>query len=170
MPILVVSLPDGTEIDHDLSEGLMTIGRVSDSTIHIEDPSVSTRHAELTRRGNDYYLKDLGSTNGTNVNGEELSESKKLNAGDSIRFGNICAVYDPLSQSGSHALSNEKLEASKPAATSQRPEDFSNASPFQRKRVEKNVINKVSVAFFVLALLGFGAVAFLTFGLELPKF
>ncbi|MEI6351244.1 MAG: FHA domain-containing protein [Verrucomicrobiota bacterium] len=170
MPILVVSLPDGTEINHDLAQGLITIGRVADADIQIDDPSISIRHAELTRRGKDYYLRDVGSTNGTDVNGEAISQPKKLTSGDTLRFGNICAIYEPLSQSGSISLPEENPEASKPAASSQRPEDFGNASPFQRKRVEKNMANAVAVAFFALGFIGFGIVAFLTVMLEAPKF
>ena len=57
MPKLLVTLPDGSEVTHELTEDLVTVGRVSDNTIQIEDASVSSHHAELTLRGVDYVLK-----------------------------------------------------------------------------------------------------------------
>ena len=66
MPKLVIS-----EIAHELIEDLITIGRGSDNMIVINDPSVSTHHAQLQRAGETYRLKDLDSTNGTHVNGSQ---------------------------------------------------------------------------------------------------
>ena len=170
MPTLVVSLPDGAEVSYELTQAQMTIGRVAENAIHIEDPSISTRHAELTLIGKDYHLKDLGSTNGTQINGVDLTESKKLRDGDSLRFGNVCAVYQPQSLSGDRQLPTEKQEASKPAESSQKPTDFGNASPFQRKRGGKDIGGPIAIAAFVLAVLVFGAAAFMTISIVAPKF
>ena len=67
MPKLQVSLPDGTETTHELGENEISVGRVEDNMLQIEDGSVSSRHAILTLRGDDYVLTDIGSTNGTRV-------------------------------------------------------------------------------------------------------
>jgi len=69
MPKLTVSLPDGADAVHDLTEDLITVGRIEDNLIAIVDPSVSSRHAQLAKDDGDYVLRDLGSTNGTRVNG-----------------------------------------------------------------------------------------------------
>ena len=80
MPKLIVS-----GVGYDLVEQVVTIGRAPDNTIHIDDPSVSSRHAELRRVDKTYQLRDLGSTNGTRVNGIGASEIT-LHPGDRVRF------------------------------------------------------------------------------------
>ena len=69
MPKLKISLPDGITAAHDLTENSITLGRVADNAIQIDDASVSSHHAEFTRDGDEYSLKDLDSTNGTRLNG-----------------------------------------------------------------------------------------------------
>jgi hypothetical protein len=65
----------------------MTIGRRSDNDISLADLNLSRYHAELRTIGRDWYLSDLGSTNGTRVNGEALSGRRKLRPGDIIELG-----------------------------------------------------------------------------------
>src|SRR6476660_2286434 len=96
MPQLHVSLPDSGETTHDLSEALITIGRISENTLQIEDVSVSSRHAQLTLDDSgDYILRDIGSTNGTELNGKEIAPetNHKLQDGDKVRFGKIDTHY-----------------------------------------------------------------------------
>lgn len=64
-----------------------TVGRHEDSDIFLVDPSVSRNHAEIRIEGNAVVLDDLGSTNGTFVNGERI-ESRRMAVGDEITFGN----------------------------------------------------------------------------------
>ena len=66
-----------------------TIGRTEEADITIDDSRVSRRHARITRRGDDFMLEDLGSSNGTFVREEELRPNKpvKLVDGDDIRVG-----------------------------------------------------------------------------------
>ena len=47
MAKLSVSLPDGTDMTHELTEDVVTVGRVSDNVIYINDASVSSHHAEI---------------------------------------------------------------------------------------------------------------------------
>ena len=65
------------------------IGRSVEGAGRIEDPQVSRLHAELRLAGRAWTLRDLGSTNGTFVNGERLSRARELNAGDRIAFGSL---------------------------------------------------------------------------------
>lgn len=66
--------------------GEVTIGR-GNVEIVIEDPFVSTRHAKIERQANLFVIEDLGSTNGTLVNGEQLAGLHPLHNGDLIQIG-----------------------------------------------------------------------------------
>ena len=63
-----------------------TIGRGAENSLCVQATVVSRSHAELIRVGANYLLRDLGSTNGSFVNGDRVTE-RMLNDGDSLRFG-----------------------------------------------------------------------------------
>src|SRR4028118_1725004 len=130
MPKLQISLPDAPQVSHDLTEETITIGRVDDNAIHIDDGSVSGRHAELVRSGEDYILRDLNSTNGTRVNGKRITE-QALKDGDKLRLGNIEAAYHSENPSHAQPLPAAEEVLATPATASERPSDFGNASPFR---------------------------------------
>ena len=73
---------------HDLNVDKTTIGRVEDNTFQIADPSVSSHHCEIVLRGSDVVIHDLGSTNGSFINGEKISESV-LKPGQTLKLGQI---------------------------------------------------------------------------------
>lgn len=94
MPKLLVTLPDSGEVRHDLTEPVITLGRLDENALPIDDPSVSSRHAHLVvQDSGNYQLCDLNSTNGTRVNGERVTEAT-LRPGDRVRFGKVEAVYE----------------------------------------------------------------------------
>ena len=73
----------------------MTIGRDSTNEIVINDAEVSRRHARLTFQGGKYVLEDLGSTNGTFVNGQRLAGPRVLKPGEVVSFGEqIVLVFE----------------------------------------------------------------------------
>src|SRR5512133_3501634 len=73
----------------------MTIGRDSTNEIVINDAEVSRRHARLTFQGGKYVLEDLGSTNGTFVNGQRLAGPRVLKPGEVVSFGEqIILVFE----------------------------------------------------------------------------
>ena len=65
-----------------------TVGRVEDNTFHIADASVSSHHAEIILRGSDILIRDIGSTNGTFINNEKITEAV-LKPGQTLRFGQV---------------------------------------------------------------------------------
>ena len=65
-----------------------TVGRVEDNTFHIADASVSSHHAEIILRGSDIVIRDIGSTNGTFINNEKITEAV-LKPGQTLRFGQV---------------------------------------------------------------------------------
>src|SRR6185312_9374603 len=73
---------------HDLNVDKTTIGRVEDNTFQITDPSVSSHHCEIVLRGSDVVIHDLGSTNGSFINGDKISESV-LKPGQTLKLGQI---------------------------------------------------------------------------------
>lgn len=76
-----------------LGEDLTTIGRASDNTISFAgDSNVSRYHLEIENRGGGYYLIELGSSNGTTVNGGRVSAEKLLEDGDIITLGNSAVI------------------------------------------------------------------------------
>ena len=70
-----------------LSAPQMSIGRSSINEIVLNDPEISRRHALFSREGHQYTVQDLGSTNGTFVNGQRCTGVVSLKDGDLIEFG-----------------------------------------------------------------------------------
>lgn len=76
----------------------LMIGRDSTNEIVINDAEVSRRHARLTFQGGKYVLEDLGSTNGTFVNGQRLAGPRVLKPGEVVSFGEqIVMVFEMIS-------------------------------------------------------------------------
>ena len=73
--------------DFPLDKPELFIGRDLGNDIVINDPEVSRRHARLYLQGNAYIIEDLGSTNGTSINGQHLTGPYMLRAGELITFG-----------------------------------------------------------------------------------
>jgi hypothetical protein len=73
----------------------ITIGRDPTNTITINDAEISRRHARLSYQGGKYVLEDLGSTNGTFVNGQRLAGPRVLKSGEVVSFGEqIVLVFE----------------------------------------------------------------------------
>jgi pSer/pThr/pTyr-binding forkhead associated (FHA) protein len=121
--------------------------------IVIDDPSVSSRHAQMELVGETYRLKDLESTKGTKVNGVPITETV-LRFEDRIRFGAIEARYEPDVRGSQPLPELESIEA-KPAESSASPSGFGNASPFRQRSTSRDRLQ--------LAVLGIAAIAALAF-------
>lgn len=72
--------------EYDVGHGL-TLGRGDAADVRLEDPFASSRHARIDRQGEVLVIEDLGSTNGTYLNGEPLTGPQPLHVGDRIRIG-----------------------------------------------------------------------------------
>ena len=82
-----------------LEHAVVNIGRDLANDVAIRDGQVSRYHLRLTLHGQDYHLEDLGSTNGTRVNGVQVSGRTRLNDGDMIALGDsILLTYDLVYQ------------------------------------------------------------------------
>src|SRR4051812_48408197 len=69
------------------------IGRGDGATLQLTDTGVSRQHASIRREDRDYWLVDLGSANGSYVNGVELTAARVLRHGDRVQFGNSTLVF-----------------------------------------------------------------------------
>ena len=86
-------------VAHELVANVITVGRAPLNHVIINDPSVSAQHATLMRVGNAYRLKDLRSTNGTQINSGSITRAE-LNDGDRIRFGSAVAIFVECRRTG----------------------------------------------------------------------
>jgi len=82
---------DSTKVQR-LESETTSIGRHPENDVVLTCPSSSSRHAAIKKAGDDFYIQDLGSSNGTRVNGADVEEAK-LKDGDRIGFGDVQAVF-----------------------------------------------------------------------------
>jgi pSer/pThr/pTyr-binding forkhead associated (FHA) protein len=75
-------------------DGSATIGRSPAVEIQIDDPFASGRHARIYERGGLFYVEDMGSTNGTYLNGERVDAQELLRGDDRIRIGDTEFRYE----------------------------------------------------------------------------
>ena len=78
-----------------LGSGPILIGRAEDSTLVLDDDYASTRHARLTQQGQEYFLEDLGSTNGTYLDRARVTTPTPVPIGVPIRIGRTVIELRP---------------------------------------------------------------------------
>ena len=84
---------DGDRVVFELERAVLLIGRDDDADVRIDEALVSRAHARLERRGAEYVLLDLGSTNLTMVNGERV-DVRALRHGDELQFARARCIYE----------------------------------------------------------------------------
>jgi Protein of unknown function (DUF3662)/FHA domain len=91
LPAASIVMADGNRVV--LGPETLTIGRLPESAIVVNDPNASRRHAEIRRVGSDVLVVDLNSTNGTRVNGAPVKE-RKLADGDQVVIGTTVLRFE----------------------------------------------------------------------------
>ncbi len=94
---LILKFKDTVISEFELNQEETTIGRKPENTIHIDNLAVSSKHARVLKIGKKVILEDLGSTNGTLVNGQETSKHI-LNNGDVITVGKHTLTFVSLEE------------------------------------------------------------------------
>lgn len=94
MPELIVKYPDRAPDRFPLGRLRITLGRSARNDLCIPDPFASRVHAEVRREGEEYYLQDLGSANGTLYNGGTVEGTVPLTPGGRIQIGETEIVFD----------------------------------------------------------------------------
>lgn len=98
---LDAAIPTGIELVVDDGETIATrrfgrrvlVGRSPSADVRIDDPRVSRLHARIEMRDDGVYVEDLGSRNGTRVDGEVVAGSRRLAAGDEIGVGSASVIF-----------------------------------------------------------------------------
>jgi len=94
----------------------LTVGRDATNEIVINDAEISRRHARLTFQGGKYVLEDLGSTNGTFVNGQRLAGPRVLKAGEVVQFGEqIMLVFEVTTMDAGATMVSPRVAAAVPS-------------------------------------------------------
>jgi hypothetical protein len=166
MPRLVAQSPEFAGSIFELKGPEMTVGRLPDNGIQVEHASVSGHHGVFNLDGEDYVVKDLGSTNGTRINGEKVTE-QKLRRNDVLRLGNIEMLYDSEHAPPGRPMPSlsERVNLAE-CNTHGRPADFTNASPVGKKIRGKQATGW-TIALSLLGLLAVGAIGYFVWGIFL---
>jgi pSer/pThr/pTyr-binding forkhead associated (FHA) protein len=83
----MISQGNQAGLSAELSAGVVMIGRGADCQLILDDDYVSTRHARVVSTPNGIYVEDLGSTNGTYVNGQRITAPTTITLADTVRIG-----------------------------------------------------------------------------------
>ena len=90
--LLIVQKGPGSGSRFLLDTDVVTVGRHPDSSIFLDDVTVSRRHAEFRRKGSEFDVRDVGSLNGTYVNRDRI-DSVSLTDGDEVQIGKYRLVF-----------------------------------------------------------------------------
>jgi pSer/pThr/pTyr-binding forkhead associated (FHA) protein len=85
--VLAITNGPGAGTEADLAAGMVMVGRGADCQLVLDDDYVSTRHARVVAGDSGLYIEDLGSTNGTYVNGMRISAPTTITLQDTVRIG-----------------------------------------------------------------------------------
>lgn len=151
----------GHKVDLDREE--VFVGRNAQNTLTVDDSAVSGRHCSITRDGHKYTLVDLGSTNGTRLNGAPVTRAV-LKPKDIIQLGAVELMFDgqdvDISDGATGNMTTRVEALSEPVAV---PETFKTASPFGSRKDSRKpwvivtavlgVLVVVALIFFVMKVL-----------------
>ena len=88
---LVISEGANAGVSEPLEGAPILLGRGADATIRLDDDYVSTRHARFVPHGDDWYIEDLGSTNGTYIGSQRITTPMVVSIGVQVRVGKTIA-------------------------------------------------------------------------------
>ncbi|MCI0339012.1 MAG: DUF3616 domain-containing protein [Acidobacteria bacterium] len=140
-PRLIGVTPAGEKIEATLNQVETDIGKASHNRLVISDPTVSNTHAIVIVRDGGYNIVDLGSSNGTFINGQSLgNNAHTLQHGDKIQLGQVVLTFRNPAETTENKtthLSLEALEEVRRRAHLQ-PASGGRAAPFGRDTLEPN--------------------------------
>jgi pSer/pThr/pTyr-binding forkhead associated (FHA) protein len=93
--VFMISQGNQAGLSAELAGGVIMIGRGADCQLILDDDYVSTRHARVVSTPNGIYVEDLGSTNGTYVNGQRITAPTTITLADTVRIGKTMLRLEP---------------------------------------------------------------------------
>lgn len=162
MAKITIYVPDQDPLKFDLEgQAQVTVGRSPDMDIILEHPSISSSHAVFKQVGENYHLQDLGSTNGTFVEGEAITEVQLVN-GSKITLGTVEADFEhaeaapaaeePVAEDfGGGETEGYVASEVSVAETSVRPAGFVDLSPIEKVE-KKDTIAMVAMIIGTVAI------------------
>ena len=138
-----------------LDSDLISIGRDSANSIAVNDAEVSRHHSRLSFQGGKYVLEDLGSTNGTFVNGQRLTGPRVLKSGEVISLGEqIVFVYEAVeSDPGATVISSRADVVSRPVSTPPPPpQAYAGQVPALQPEPIQEVARKINPVIIVIVV------------------
>lgn len=154
MPSIQFTTPSGSSGLLEISAERMSLGRADDNQLVLADDSVSSHHGEISFDGASWIFTDLGSTNGTKINGERV-EALQLADGGSFTLGDVeCVFIDQEEASAAPAPTTSRTVSSGSYAS--RPYDRSLRTGFGPKKTVKASGSGGMIALGLLGLLACG--------------
>jgi pSer/pThr/pTyr-binding forkhead associated (FHA) protein len=151
----------------EVKQGTVVIGRASVSDLRLQHPSISRRHAQVKRIGEQFFVKDLGSQNGTFVNKQRIATELEVRPGDTLALGNaLVRLRGPLEKG--ERLPGQKDVAPRPPPREKRVSTAVVARPETSEGRALKVAIIAGVAGFVVAAGGAFILVKATLGSE-PK-
>ena len=115
---LHITPAEGAPFEHPLHGDSFVVGRALDADVTLSDPFASRRHSRLFRTGGELFVEDLGSRNGTIVNGQAIQQPTRVGPGDVIKISN--------------SVIRLSAEAQVPAKAPEPADDFLDGTVFRR--------------------------------------
>ena len=143
-------------------QGTVVVGRASVSDLRLQHPSISRRHAQIRRIGDQFFVKDLGSQNGSFVNKTRIASEVEVKIGDTLALGNALLRLRGPMQKGEKPASSATGKARVPTAVVARPIQASSSTSSQVRPISSNRMVKIAV---FAGAVGFGLAAVLAFAL-----
>jgi serine phosphatase RsbU (regulator of sigma subunit)/pSer/pThr/pTyr-binding forkhead associated (FHA) protein len=120
MAMLIV-LQGGKAVSYQIGEGETVLGRHPACTIQLDSNTISRRHAQVTKVNGQYFVEDLGSGNGTFVNGKQITGKTQLHHDDRIKLGPVLLRFQ--SEGSALIAKPEKPSVSRPQALAETSHD-----------------------------------------------
>lgn len=167
MPQIQIFLSEEAPISQELSDEKITVGRLPDNSLQVDDGSISSHHAEIVLENGQFHLHDLGSTNGTFVNDEQVTDAI-LKHGDEVRFGRVPAIFSAEEETGgaSQPLPESAGVEAQVAKNSARPASFVSSSPVPRGEKGKDPLATGLYALAAVAIIAGLTAAYFSFALQ----
>lgn len=146
----------------EVKQGTVVIGRASVSDLRLQHPSISRRHAQVRRIGEQFFVKDLGSQNGSFVNKSRIASEVEVKIGDSLALGNaLLRLRGPI-QKGEKPVAPPQTKARMATAVVARPPHTGQIRTSSASRMVKIAVFAGAVGFGLAAVLAFALIRMAT--------